>query len=74
MGFVPWLDFWREFWSKPAVYKPPPPCNLDELASALAEYLESAREVASGAAKNVEDAERLMQALSELVERKNAQR
>jgi N-glycosylase/DNA lyase len=70
MGFVPWLDFWREFWSTPPACKLKSECNLDELARALAEYLESAREVAIGAAKNVEDAERLMHALDELMERK----
>lgn len=68
MAFIPWLDFWREFWSRPATCRPP--CDLDELSGALAEYLESAREVAAGAAKNVEDAERLMQALNELMEHK----
>lgn len=70
VAFIPWLDFWREFWIKPPACKMKPSCDLDELSSALAEYLESAREVAAGAAKNVEDAERLMQALNELMEHK----
>lgn len=70
MAFIPWFDFWREFWTKPAK----PACDLDELAQALVVYLESAREVAAGAAKNVEDAERLMRALNELLEHKNAPR
>lgn len=74
MAFVPWLEFWREFWGKPQVCTRPVACNLDELAAALAEYLESAREVAVGAAKNVEDAERLLAALNELMERKAVRR
>lgn len=68
---VPWLDFWLNFWKRP---EPPPckpkPCNLDDLSTALAEYLESARDVAAGAAKNVEDAERLLESLEAIKERK----
>lgn len=70
MAFVPWLEFWREFWGRPEPCKLKSTCNLDELAEALLEYLESAREVAVGAAKNVEDAERMMKVLNELIERR----
>lgn len=71
MSFVPWLDFWRGFWQwpeQPSACKPQ--CNLDDLTEALSTYLDSAREVAAGAAKNVEDAEKLLQALHALAERK----
>lgn len=72
MSFVPWLDFWRGFWGwpNPSPACKPKTCNLDELAGALSEYLESARDVAASATKNVEDAEQLMRALSDLIERK----
>ena len=42
------------------------------MASALQEYIDSARAVAAGAAKNVEDAEALMEALKGVIERKKA--
>jgi len=68
---VPWFDFWRDFWlssyRKPC---PQPPCNLEELSVALSEHLESARVVAEAAAKNVEDARRLNEALEAIKERK----
>lgn len=73
--FIAWLDFWRAFWTRP---DPPcsaqPPhqksCDLDKLDEALTAYLESAREVAGGATKNVEDAERLLASLKAIKERK----
>lgn len=69
--FVPWLDFWRDyFWKRPVPTCPSKLCNLDDLSTALADYLESARGVAAGAAKNVEDAEQLLRALEDIKERK----
>lgn len=67
---VPWLDFWRDFWSSPRKPCPKPPCSLEELSIALSEHLESARVVAEGAAKNAEDARRLNEALEVIKERK----
>lgn len=71
MAFTPWFEFWRDWWRvEPRSCPAAPPCNLDDLTGALAEYLESAKLVAARAAKNVEDAERLMEALTAMVERK----
>lgn len=75
--FLAWLDFWKAFWTRPeppCAEKtcPPKACNLDELSEALRVYLDSAREVAIGAAKNVEDAERLLHSLEAIKERKRA--
>lgn len=68
---VPWLEFWRDyFWKRSAPACKPKVCSLDDLSIALGEYLESARDVATGAAKNVEEAERLMEALEAIKERK----
>lgn len=66
-----WFDWWKAFWVRPEP-KPQPKalCNLDDFSVALAEYLESSREVAERAAKNVEDAQRLKEALEDLKERK----
>lgn len=71
---VPWLDFWRDFWKSPDARRcgEVSQCRLDELSRALEEYLESARGVAAGAAKNVDDAERIMAALQVIIERKRA--
>jgi hypothetical protein len=70
---LPWLEFWRGyFWKRPDRPSPcePQVCTLDDLSVALAEHLESAQEVAAGAAKNVEDARRLNTALEAIKERK----
>lgn len=70
---VPWLEFWLDYvWkrSEPAPSCKPKVCNLDDLSVALAEHLKSAQEVAAGAAKNVEDARRLNEALEAIKERK----
>lgn len=71
--FVPWLDFWRDFWKRPEPLPPPcklQPCNLDDFSVALAKHLESAEAVAAGAAKNVEDARSLNEVLEAIKERK----
>jgi hypothetical protein len=67
----PWFRFWLSFWQWPEPSSTcKPQCNLDDLTEALTTYLDSAREVAAGAAKNVEDAEKLLKALRALAERK----
>jgi hypothetical protein len=75
MNYGPFFDYWRAFWR--AYFDPPRPtcpahehCSLDELSKAWAEHLESTRTVADGAAKNVEDAERLIATLNAILERK----
>lgn len=71
--FIPWSEFWRDFfWRRP---KPEPtckpkPCNIDDLIDAFNEHLESQRAVEAGAAKNVEDAKKLLEALEAIKERK----
>jgi hypothetical protein len=66
-----WFAWWRGFLARPEPKPQPKPlCSLDDFDAALAEYLESSREVADRAAKNVEDAKRLKEALEELKERK----
>lgn len=72
MPFVPWMQFWRDYYRGPNCPRDGSTCNLDDLAKSLAEYLKSANEVAAGAAKNVEDAKRLMIALEAIIERKKA--
>jgi hypothetical protein len=64
-----WFDWWRAWWVRPEP-RPKPLCNLDDFDAALAAYLESSREVAEHAAKNVEDAQRLKEALEGLKGRK----
>lgn len=73
-----WFDFWRSFWSQAAAPAPPPSpletrrqCNLDELAEALQAYIASAKDVAAGAARNVEDAERILTALQIMISAKS---
>jgi hypothetical protein len=66
-----WFEWWRAYWMRLEPKPQPKPfCSLEDLDSALTEYLESSRDVAERAAKNVEDAQRLKEALEELKERK----
>lgn len=66
-----WWEWWRAYWAR-LEPKPEPKrlCNIDDFDAALAEYLESSRDVAERAAKNVEDAQRLKEALEVIKERK----
>lgn len=70
----PWFVFWQEFFRRwldnTSQCKLDPNCSLDELSEGLSRYLKSAEKVAEGAAKNVEDAKRLMAALEAFIERK----